>query len=55
MGREKWLAVLLEVGLVSIEHAVEPWQKLLGAVVLSWVSTVFVFPIKERIMWILTV
>lgn len=31
--REEGLAVLLEVGLVGVEHAVQPWQKLLGAVV----------------------
>jgi hypothetical protein len=30
---EEGLVVLLEVGLVGIEHAVQPWQKLLGAVV----------------------
>lgn len=30
---EQWLAVLLEVSLVLIHHAVEPWEKLLGAVV----------------------
>jgi hypothetical protein len=33
VGREKGLVVLLEVGLIGIEHAVQPWQKLLGAVV----------------------
>ena len=30
---EERLAVLLEVLLVGVEHAVEPWEKLLGAVV----------------------
>ena len=31
VGGEKGGAVLLEEGLVGIEHAVEPWKKLLGA------------------------
>jgi len=30
---EEGLAVLLEVGLIGIEHAVEPWKKLLGAMI----------------------
>lgn len=33
VGGEEGLAVLLEVFLVGVEHAVEPWQELLGAVV----------------------
>jgi hypothetical protein len=33
VGREKGLAVLLEVGLIGIEHTVEPWQELLRAVI----------------------
>jgi hypothetical protein len=33
VGGEEGLAVLLEVGLIGIEHAVEPWEELLGAVV----------------------
>lgn len=32
-SREEGLAVLLEVGLVGVKHAVEPWEELLGAVV----------------------
>ena len=35
VGGEKGGAVLLEEGLVGIEHAVEPWKKLLGALKLS--------------------
>lgn len=33
MGGEKWLAVLLEVCLICRNHAIEPWEKLLGAVI----------------------
>lgn len=33
VGGEEGLAMLLEVGLISIKHAVEPWQKLLCAVI----------------------
>ena len=33
MRGEQWDAVLLEELLVLVEHAVEPWEKLLGAVV----------------------
>lgn len=33
MRREERLAVLLEVGLIGVEHAIEPRQQLLGAVV----------------------
>jgi hypothetical protein len=33
MRREKGFAVLLEVGLIGVEHAVEPREQLLGAVV----------------------
>jgi hypothetical protein len=33
VGREERLVVLLEVRLVGVEHAVQPWQKLLRAVV----------------------
>ena len=31
--REKGLVVLLEVSLIGVEHTIEPWQKLLGAVI----------------------
>lgn len=31
--REERLAVLLEVGLIGIEHSIEPWKQLLRAVV----------------------
>lgn len=33
VGGEERLAVLLEVLLIGVEHTVQPWQKLLGAVV----------------------
>lgn len=33
MGREKGVTVLLVVSLVSVEHAVEPREKLVGTVV----------------------
>lgn len=33
VGGEQGLAMLLEVLLISVEHTVKPWQKLLGAVV----------------------
>ena len=33
VGGEEGLSVLLEVSLVGLEHAVEPWQELLGTVV----------------------
>ena len=33
VGREERVSVLLEVGLVGVEHTVKPWQQLLGAVV----------------------
>ena len=33
MGREKRLALLLEVGLISIEKTIQPRQELLGAVI----------------------
>lgn len=33
VGREQRLAVLLEVLLIGLQHAVEPWKKLVGTVV----------------------
>lgn len=33
MGREERLALLLEVGLISVEKAIQPRQELLGAVI----------------------
>lgn len=30
---EQWLSVLLVVSLISIQQAIQPWEKLLGAVV----------------------
>jgi hypothetical protein len=34
VGGEEGLVVLLEVGLIGVEHAIEPWEELLGAMVL---------------------
>lgn len=33
VGGEQWLSVLLEVLLISVEKAVQPWKELLGAVI----------------------